>query len=64
MADLVSEMREGKHYYRQGIEARECIEYYYTGENQYEPVVGAVARGDVTVLKMRFVAFTEPPHLW
>lgn len=26
-ADLVTEMREVKHYYRQGIEAREGIEY-------------------------------------
>ncbi|MFA7141419.1 MAG: cob(I)yrinic acid a,c-diamide adenosyltransferase, partial [Proteiniphilum sp.] len=27
LADLVTEMREVKHYYRQGIEAREGIEY-------------------------------------
>ncbi len=27
MADLVTEMREVKHYYTEGIEAREGIEY-------------------------------------
>jgi cob(I)alamin adenosyltransferase len=27
MADLVTEMKEIKHYYNQGIEAREGIEY-------------------------------------
>jgi len=27
LADLVTEMREVKHYYRRGIEAREGIEY-------------------------------------